>query len=126
IATDPRGQSLLPKSTSAAADTAFLGKGEVVIYRVIRGTAEFTNSAGENFELVTGDTVTAGQDKNNIVGVGGNTQTLRLELLEGMENLGRWTRRQRDEIDGLACQIITRTDVRPLRNEGKPVGYLYE
>jgi hypothetical protein len=30
-----------------AADTAFLGKGEVVIYRVIRGSAEFTNSAGK-------------------------------------------------------------------------------
>ena len=68
IATDPRGQSLLPKSTSTAADTAFLGKGEVVIYRVIRGTAEFTNSAGENFELATGDTVTAGKNTINLVG----------------------------------------------------------
>ena len=27
---------------------------------------------------------------------------------------------------GLAGQIITRTDVRPLRSEGNPVGYLYE
>src|ERR1700761_601697 len=57
IATDPRGQSLLPKSASATTDAAFLGKGEVVIYRVIRGTAEFSNSVGENFELATGDTV---------------------------------------------------------------------
>lgn len=126
IATDPRGQSLLPKSASAAADTAFLDKGEVVIYRVIRGTAEFRNSAGENFELATGDTVTAGKNAINLVGVGENTQVLRLGLLKGMENLRSWTPTQRDEIDGLAGQIITRKDIRPLRTEGKPVGYLYE
>ena len=126
IATDPRGQSLLPKSTSAAAETAFLEKGEVVIYRVIRGTAQFTNSAGENFELATGDTVTAGKSTIELVSVGENTQILRLGLLKGMENLRSWTPTQRDEIDGLAGQIITRKDVRPLRNEGKPVGYLYE
>jgi len=47
-------------------------------------------------------------------------------LLKGMENLRSWTPTQRDEIDGLAGQIITRKDVRPLRNEGRPVGYLYE
>ena len=126
IATDPRGQSLLPKSTSATADTAFLEKGEVVIYRVIRGTAEFKNSAGENFELATGDTVTAGKNTITLTGVGENTQILRLGLLKGMENLRSWTPTQRDEIDGLAGQIITRKDIRPLRTEGKPVGYLYE
>ncbi len=102
IATDPRGQSLLPKSASATADTAFLDKGEVVIYRVIRGTAEFKNSAGENFELATGDTVTAGKNAINLVAVGENTQILRLGLLKGMENLRGWTPTQRDEIDGLA------------------------
>ena len=59
-------------------------------------------------------------------GLGENTQILRLGLLKGMENLRGWTPTQRDEIDGLAGQIITRKDVRPLRNEGKPVGYLYE
>jgi hypothetical protein len=116
----------LPKSASTAADTAFLRKGEVVIYRVIRGSAEFTNNAGENFELATGDTVTAGKDTINLVGLGENTQILRLGLLKGIENLRSWTPTQRDEIDGLAGQIITRKDVRPLRNEGKPVGYLYE
>ena len=83
IATDPRGQALLPKSASATADTAFLEKGEVVIYRVIRGTAEFKNSVGENFELATGDTVTAGKNAINLVGVGENTQILRLGLLKG-------------------------------------------
>jgi hypothetical protein len=126
IATDPSGQSLLPKSASAAADTGFLEKGEVVIYRVIRGTAEFENSAGENFELANGDTVTAGKNAINLIGVGENTQVLRLGLLKGMENLRSWTPTQRDEIDGLAGQIITRKDIRPLRTEGKPVGYLYE
>jgi hypothetical protein len=126
IATDPRGQSLLPKSTAAASDTAFLDKGEVVIYRVIRGTAAFTNSAGENFELGTGDTVTAGKNTISLVSMSDNTQGLRLGLLKGMENLRGWTPTQRDEIDGLAGQIITRKDVRPLRSEGKPVGYLYE
>jgi hypothetical protein len=126
IATDPRGHSLLPKSATATADTAFLEKGEVVIYRVIRGSAEFNNSAGENFELATGDTVTAGKGTIDLVGMGENTQILRLGLLKGMENLRGWTPTQRDEIDGLAGQIITRKDVRPLRTEGKPVGYLYE
>jgi hypothetical protein len=126
IATDPRGQSLLPKSASATADTAFLGKGEVVIYRVIRGTAEFRNSAGESFELVTGDTVTAGKNTINLWGLGENTQILRLGLLKGIDNLRSWTPTQRDEIDGLAGQIIARKDLRPLRTEGKPVGYLYE
>ena len=74
----------------------------------------------------TGDTVTAGKDTINLVGLGENTQILRLGLLKGIENLRSWTPTQRDEIDGLAGQIITRTDVRPLRNEGKAVGYLYE
>ena len=116
----------MPKSASATADTAFFEKGEVVIYRVIRGTAEFKNSVGENFELATGDTVTAGKNAINLVGLGENTQILRLGLLKGMENLRSWTPTQRDEIDGLAGQIITRKDLRPLRTEGKPVGYLYE
>ena len=116
----------MPKSSSAAAETAFLGKGEVVIYRVIRGTAQFTNSAGEDLELATGDTVTAGKNTIDLAGLDENTQILRLGLLKGMENLRSWTPTQRDEIDGLAGQIITRKDVRPLRNEGKPVGYLYE
>jgi hypothetical protein len=125
IATDPRGQSLLPKSTSATADAASLAKGEVVIYRVIRGTAEFKDSAGKTFELATGDVVTAGKNSIRLVGVGENTQVLRLGLLKGMENLRTWTPTQRDEIDGLAGKIITQKDVRPLRTEGKPVGYLY-
>lgn len=126
IATDPRGHSLLPKSTSATADTASLAKGEVVIYRVIRGTAEFKDSAGKIFELAVGDVVTASKNTVTLVGVGENTQVLRLGLLKGMENLCSWTPTQRDEIDGLAGQIITRKDVRPLRTEGQPVGYLYK
>ena len=125
IATDPRGQSLLPKSTSATADTASFAKGEVVMYRVIRGTAEFKDSAGKIFELATGDVVTAGKNSTELVGVGENTQILRLGLLKGLENLRTWTPTQRDEIDGLAGKIITQKDVRPLRTEGKPVGYLY-
>jgi hypothetical protein len=43
-----------------------------------------------------------------------------------MDKLSRWTPAQRDEIDGLAGQIITRKDPRPQRTQGKPVGYLYE
>lgn len=126
IATDPPGHSLLPKSAQGAADSASLAKGEVVIYRVIRGTAEFKDSAGKIFELVTGDVVTAGKNSVSLEGVGENTQVLRLGLLKGMENLRSWTPVQRDEIDGLAGQIITQKDVRPLRTEGKPVGYLYK
>jgi hypothetical protein len=125
IATDPRGHSLLPKSTSATADTASFAKGEVVIYRVIRGTAEFKDSAGKTFELATGDVVTAGKNSIQLVGIGENTQLLRIGLMKGMDNLRSWTPTQRDEIDGLASKIITQKDVRPLRTEGKPVGYLY-
>jgi quercetin dioxygenase-like cupin family protein len=125
IATDPRGQSLLPKSSAAAVDAAFFAKGEVVIYRVIRGTAEFRDKAGKTFELAAGDVVTAGKNATSLVGIGENTQVLRLGLLKGMEQLRGWTPTQRDEIDGLADKIITRKDVRPLRTEGEPVGYLY-
>ena len=125
IATDPGGQSLLPKSTSIAADPTCFVKGEVVIYRIIRGTAEFKRKSGESFELAAGDVVTAGKASVSLVGVGENTQVLRLGLLKGMNELRGWTPTQRDEIDGLAGQIITHKDIRPLRTEGKPVGYLY-
>jgi hypothetical protein len=70
--------------------------------------------------------VTAGKNSTSLVGVGENTQILRLGLLKGMENLRSWTSMQRDEIDGLAGQIITKKAIRPLRSEGRPVGYLYE
>ena len=126
IATDPHGQSLLPKSTSATTDAASFAKGEVVIYRVIRGTAEFKDNAGKTFELAAGDVVTAGKNSTSLVGIGENTQVLRLGLLKGLENLRSWTPTQRDEIDGLAGQIITQKNIRPLRTEGAPVGYLYE
>jgi quercetin dioxygenase-like cupin family protein len=126
IATDPRGQSLLPKSASAVEDAASFAKGEVVIYRVIRGTAEFKNNTGKTFELAAGDVVTAGKNSTSLVGMGENTQVLRLGLLKGMETLRSWTPTQRDEIDGLAGKIITQKDIRPLRTEGKPVGYLYK
>jgi hypothetical protein len=115
----------LPKSTSAAAGATCFAKGEVVIYRVIRGTAEFQKKAGESFELSAGDVVTAGKDSIRLTGLGENTQVLRLGLLNSMNELRSWTPTQRDEIDGLAGQIITHKDVRPLRTEGKPVGYLY-
>lgn len=124
IATDPHGHSLLPKSTSTA-DASCFARGEVVIYRVIRGTAEFQKKAGESFELSAGDVVTAGKDSVSLTGIGENTQVLRLGLLKGMNELRSWTPTQRDEIDGLAGQIITQKDVRPLRTEGQPVGYLY-
>jgi hypothetical protein len=126
IATDPRGQSLLPKSASAVEDAASFAKGEVVIYRVIRGTAEFKNNTGKTFELAAGDVVTAGKNSTSLVGMGENTQVLRLGLLKGMETLRSWTPTQRDEIDGLAGKIITQKDIRPLRTEGQPVGYLYK
>src|SRR5215469_10162885 len=70
IATDPRGQSVLPKSTSGMANAAHLSKGEVVIYRVIRGSAEFRDKAGKPLELTTGDTVTAGKNSIQLVGIG--------------------------------------------------------
>ena len=126
IATDPRGHSLLPKSSSASVDAASFAKGEVVIYRVIRGTTEFKDSAGKTFELSAGDVVTAGKNSTSLVGLDDNTQVLRLGLLKGLEKLRSWTPVQRDEIDGLAAKIITQKDIRPQRTEGKPVGYLYE
>ena len=126
IATDPRGQSSLPKSQGGAVDAASFSKGEVVIYRVIRGTAEFKDGAGNTLELAAGDVVTAGQHSVRLVGMGEDTQILRLGLLSDIEKLRSWTRAQCDEIDGLAGRIINRTETRPQRTEGKPVGYLYE
>lgn len=126
IATDPVGRPLLPKSAAAAANAADLAKGEVVVYRVIRGNATFDNATGKAFELTAGDTVTAGKNAIDLVGVGENTQILRLGLLKGIDNLRKWTPTQRDEIDGLGPQIIARKDIRPQRIEGKPVGYLYK
>ena len=126
IATDPRGQSLLPKSTTAQASASDLAKGESIVHRVIRGTAEFRDGAGKVLELGTGDTVTAGKGAITLTGMGENTQILRLGLLEGIENLSKWTPTQRAEIDGLAGQIITRQELRPQRTDGKRVGYLYE
>lgn len=125
IATDPRGQSLLPKSSAATIDVASLAKGEVVMYRVIRGTAQFRDNAGKTIELAAGDVVTAGKRSLSLIGLSENTQVLRLGLLKGLEQLRSWTPTQRDEIDGLADKIITRKDIRPLRTEGEPVGYLY-
>ncbi|WP_127089385.1 hypothetical protein [Aquabacter cavernae] len=124
IATDPRGGSVLPKS-AALADAEGLSKGEVVVYRVIRGTAAFSDSAGKRLELAAGDTVTAGKALR-LTDMGEDTQVLRLGLLNGMEQLRRWTRSQRDEVNALAGQIITRSDLRNDRLEGSPVGYLYE
>ncbi|MFG1277282.1 hypothetical protein [Xanthobacter autotrophicus] len=125
IATDPRGGSILPKST-ANADAEGLAKGEVVVYRIIRGTALFTDGSGKPLELATGDTVTAGKGAITLTDVGEDTQILRLGLLRGIEDLKMWTPTQRDEIDALAGQIITRADLRSERVTGKPVGYLYE
>ena len=125
IATDPRGQSLLPKSSAGPADTADFAKGEVVIYRVIRGSATFKDRDGKDFELATGDSVTAGRNAIELVRLDENTQVLRLGLLDGMEKLRGWTPAQRDEIDGLGGRIIARKEVRPRRTEGEPIGYLY-
>ncbi len=126
LATDPRGQSLLPKSASVPVTESTFAKGESVVYRVIRGTAEFRAGAGKVLELGPGDTITAGKGAIALIGIGENTQILRLGLLEGIERLCGWTPMQRAEIDGLAGRIITRQDLRPQRTEGLPVGYLYE
>ncbi len=126
LATDPQSQSLLPKSTSAAASASTLAKGESVVYRVIRGTAEFKDGAGKALELGAGDTVTSGKGAITLVGMAENTQILRLGLLEGIERLRKWTPTQRDEIDGLAGRLVTRQELRAQRTDGAPVGYLYE
>ena len=125
IATDPGSYSLLPKSTSGQGDMSALSKGTVSMYRVIRGSADFKDHTGKSYELATGDVITAGKDSLELVGVGENTQILRLGLLDGMDKLRRWTPTQRDEVDALAGQIITQSEMRPLRTEGQPVGYLY-
>jgi mannose-6-phosphate isomerase-like protein (cupin superfamily) len=125
LATDPHGQSLLPKRAAGPADTAFLDRGEVAIYRVVRGTAAFRDAAGRPVELAAGDVATAGKGALELVAMGENTQVLRLGLLKGLESLRRWTQAQRDDIDGLGEAIIARRETRALRTEGRPVGYLY-
>ena len=125
IATDPRGQSLLPKSATGAADIEDFGAAEVTMYRVVRGSAEFRDLDGKMLELGPGDVVTAGKDSIDLVSIGENTQILRLGLLSGMDNLRRWTPTQREMVDGLAGEIITHKEVRSLRTDGQQVGYLY-
>jgi quercetin dioxygenase-like cupin family protein len=125
IATDPAGGSLLPKSASGTADLGCFAKGTVAIYRVIRGTAEFKDTDGKIVELATGDVITIGANAAQLVGVGEDTQVLRLGLLDGIDNLRKWTPAQRDAIDALGGKIVERTEARPLRLDGNPVGYLY-
>lgn len=127
IATDNEDGTLLPKSGSAYKDADDLCKGKVVVYRVIRGTAKLKVASGKVLKLEAGDTVTVGADKGEegLVGLGADTQVLRLGLLKNIEKLNKWTPTQRDEIDALGGKIITRTTVRPLRTSGKAVGYLY-
>lgn len=84
LATDPRGQSLLPKSAPVPVTKSTFAKGESVVYRVIRGTAEFRAGAGKVLELGPGDTITAGKGAIALIGIGENTQILRLGLLEGI------------------------------------------
>lgn len=124
IATDPRGGPVLPKGSAAMTNAASLEKGEMVVYRVIRGTAEFKDGDGKIIELAVGDVATAGKNVMSLVAVGEDTQVLRLGLLKGMESLRRWTPTQREEIDGLAGRIITQKTMRP-HGGGAPVGYLY-
>lgn len=124
IATDPSDASILPKTSSGTTEGDF-AQGEVVVYRVIRGTVGFKDSAGKPIELNTGDTVTAGKNSLKLVSIGPNSQVLRLGLLNGIEDLKMWTPTQRDEIDGLANNIITKKTLRTQRTAGKPVGYLY-
>ena len=95
------------------------------MYRVVRGSAEFRDLDGKMLELVAGDVVTAGKGSIDLVSMAENTQILRLGLLSGMYNLRRWTPTQREMVDGLAGEIITHKEVRSLRTDGKPVGYLY-
>lgn len=125
IATDPRGFPLLPKSANGAADPAIFAKGAVAMYRVIRGTAGFKDADGRTIELGAGDVITAGANAATLAGLGEDSQVLRLGLLDGIENLRKWTQAQRDAIDGLGGKIIARTQLRPLRLDGNPVGYLY-
>ena len=95
------------------------------MYRVIRGIAAFKDLDGKTLELVAGDVVTAGPASIDLVSVGEDTQILRLGLMSGIDNLRRWTPTQRDMVDGLAGEIITHKEIRSLRTDGKPVGYLY-
>lgn len=83
--------------------------GEVVVYRIIRGTAGFADGSGTPRTL--GDTVTAGASAHPARRNREDTRVLRLGLLKGMEDLGMWTPNQRDEIDALAGKIITRSDL---------------
>ena len=125
IATDPAGGRMLPKSTQGAMSVSDFARGEVVMFRVIRGGATFKDSSGKTLELEAGDVVTAGARSIRLAGVMADTQILRLGLLDGMENLRRWTNVQRDEIDALGDRLITHMEARSLRQGGQPVGYLY-
>jgi hypothetical protein len=51
IATDPRGQSLLPKSASVTVNAAHLAEGEVVIYRVFAAPPNSRMARGGSLNL---------------------------------------------------------------------------
>ena len=78
-----RAMPCCPRAARARPTPAHSSKAEVVIYRVIRGSAEFRDGAGKVIELATGDVVTASRDALQLIGMGDDTQILRLGPAEG-------------------------------------------
>jgi hypothetical protein len=124
IATDPPGHSLLPKAAMFGADTESLTKGEVVIYRVIRGSRS-SRTARERPLNLRWATSSPPARRRSASKAWGKYRVLRLGLLKGIESLRGWTPTQRDEIDGGRSDHYAQ-GCPPFRTEGKPVGYLYE
>lgn len=125
IATDPDGYSLLPKSHKVTMSDSEFTKGEVVIFRIIRGVATFSDNFGRMITVEAGDTITANVQSIKLHEMRSDTQILRLGLLDGIEKLRRWTPVQRDEIDKLGHKLIVQHETRNIDKREYPIGYLF-
>lgn len=125
IATDPDGYSLLPKSHKAAMSDCDFAKGEVVIFRIIRGAASVSDNFGRIITMEAGDTITANAQSLKLHEMQADTQILRLGLLEGIEKLRSWTPVQRDEIDKLGHRLIVQHETRNIDKREQKIGYLF-
>ena len=125
IATDPDGYSLLPKSHKAILSDCDFAKGEVVIFRIIRGAATISDNFGRMITMQAGDTITANPQSITLHEMQADTQILRLGLLDGIEKLRSWTPVQRDEIDKLGHRLIVQHETRNIDKIERPIGYLF-
>ncbi len=126
IATDPHGQSTSAEEHNAGSRrAASFTNGEVVIYRVLRGTAEIQELGWRDVSsLPAGDVVTAGKSSISLVGDGRKHAGAPAWSSAGHEDAFEAGRRPSATRSTASRPDHHTKDIR-LRTEGKPIGYLY-